>query len=182
MIEAINPNDGKRIATYDEMSPDAVKRAIEVANERFLSWRGTNFAHRAERMRKAGAILRANAKDYGRLMAEEMGKPVKDGAALRGGDQAIAVGSQQSGASQGQHGHHHQHVDGAGGSGGQNLLSLLAGGSGSASSQSTPNPNGTTTTSITYADGSTVSMTTAAASGASGSDTTSASAGAPTCG
>jgi succinate-semialdehyde dehydrogenase/glutarate-semialdehyde dehydrogenase len=81
MIEAINPTDGKRIAAYDEMSPDAVKRAIETANERFLAWRGTGFAHRADRMRKAAAILRANAKAYGRLMAEEMGKPVKDGAA-----------------------------------------------------------------------------------------------------
>jgi succinate-semialdehyde dehydrogenase / glutarate-semialdehyde dehydrogenase len=79
MIESINPTDGERIATYDEMSPDAVKRAIETANERFLSWRTTSFAHRAELMRKAGAILRANAKDYGRLMALEMGKPVKDG-------------------------------------------------------------------------------------------------------
>jgi succinate-semialdehyde dehydrogenase / glutarate-semialdehyde dehydrogenase len=79
MIEAINPTDGKRIAIYDEMSPAAVKHAIEVANERFLAWRGTSFAHRAERMRKAGAILRANAQDYGRLMAMEMGKPVKDG-------------------------------------------------------------------------------------------------------
>ena len=79
MIQAINPIDGGRIASYEEMSPAAVKRAVEVANERFLSWRTTGFAHRAERMRKAGAILRANAKDYGRLMAQEMGKPIKDG-------------------------------------------------------------------------------------------------------
>jgi succinate-semialdehyde dehydrogenase/glutarate-semialdehyde dehydrogenase len=81
MIEAINPIDGSRIAGYDEMSPDAVTRAIAVAHERFLSWRTTSFAHRAERMRKAGAILRANAPDYGRLMAQEMGKPIKDGIA-----------------------------------------------------------------------------------------------------
>ena len=32
-------------------------------------------------LKKAAAILRANAKEYGRLMALEMGKPVKDGAA-----------------------------------------------------------------------------------------------------
>jgi succinate-semialdehyde dehydrogenase/glutarate-semialdehyde dehydrogenase len=81
MIEAINPTDGQRIASYDEMSPDAVRRAIEVANERFVAWRGTSFAQRAALLKKAGAILRANAKEYGRLMALEMGKPVKDGAA-----------------------------------------------------------------------------------------------------
>ena len=81
----------------------------------------------------------------------------------------------QSDASQGQRGHHHHHM-GAGGSGGQNLLSLLSGASGSATSKTTANPNGTSTTSITYADGSTVSMTTAA-SGTSGSDATTSSAG-----
>jgi hypothetical protein len=81
----------------------------------------------------------------------------------------------QSDASQGQRGHHHHHM-GAGGSGGQNLLSLLSGASSSATSKTTTNPNGTSTTSITYADGSTVSMTTAA-SGTSGSDATTSSAG-----
>jgi succinate-semialdehyde dehydrogenase/glutarate-semialdehyde dehydrogenase len=81
MIEAINPVDGSRIARYDEMPPDAVKRAIEAANERFLAWRTASFAHRAALMRKAGAVLRAHAADYGRLMAQEMGKPIKDGIA-----------------------------------------------------------------------------------------------------
>ncbi|HEY5208545.1 MAG TPA: NAD-dependent succinate-semialdehyde dehydrogenase [Stellaceae bacterium] len=79
MIEAINPTTGQRIARYDEMSADAVAHAIERAHEQFLAWRTTAFAHRAGLMHKAAAILRANAKDYGRLMAEEMGKPIKDG-------------------------------------------------------------------------------------------------------
>ncbi len=81
MIEAINPTTGKRIAAYDEMPAAEVSRAVARAHEAFLSWRGTSFAHRAGLMRRAGAILRANARDYGRLMAEEMGKPIKDGAA-----------------------------------------------------------------------------------------------------
>ena len=89
---------------------------------------------------------------------------------------ADPTGSQQAGASQGQGGHHHHHHMGAGGSGSQSLLSLLAGTNGSATTQTTANPNGTTTTSITYADGSTVSMT-SAASGTSGSDATTSSAG-----
>ncbi|MFZ2067771.1 MAG: hypothetical protein WAV27_17475 [Xanthobacteraceae bacterium] len=88
---------------------------------------------------------------------------------------ADPTSSQQSDASQGQRGHHHHHM-GAGGSGGQNLLSLLSGASSSATSKTTTNPNGTSTTSITYADGSTVSMTTAP-SGTSGSDATTSSAG-----
>ena len=81
MIESVNPTNGKRIAVYDEMPAAEVARAIEAAHQAFLSWRTASFAHRAGLMKKAAAILRAKAKDYGRLMAEEMGKPVKDGAA-----------------------------------------------------------------------------------------------------
>ncbi len=81
MIEAINPIDGSRIASYDEMSPDAVKRAIAATNERFLSWRTTSFAHRAERMRKAGRCCAPTPRNTGGLMALEMGKPIKDGIA-----------------------------------------------------------------------------------------------------
>jgi succinate-semialdehyde dehydrogenase / glutarate-semialdehyde dehydrogenase len=81
MIEAINPIDGSRIASYEEMSSPTVTEAIVAANERYLKWRTTSFLHRAERMRKAGQILRANAREYARLMAEEMGKPLREGIA-----------------------------------------------------------------------------------------------------
>jgi succinate-semialdehyde dehydrogenase / glutarate-semialdehyde dehydrogenase len=79
MIESINPTTGTAIKRYEEMPEAAVARAIERAHEAFLSWRGTGFAHRAGLMRKAAGSLRARAKEYGRLMAEEMGKPIKDG-------------------------------------------------------------------------------------------------------
>jgi len=81
MIEAINPVDGTRIAGYEEMSSATVTQAIVAAHEQYLRWRATGFAHRAERMRKAGQILRANAAEYGRLMAAEMGKPLREGIA-----------------------------------------------------------------------------------------------------
>ena len=81
MIESINPTTGKRIAVYDEMPPAQVKAAIEAAHHAFLSWRTTSFAHRATLMKRAAVILRGKARDYGRLMAEEMGKPIKDGIA-----------------------------------------------------------------------------------------------------
>jgi len=80
MIESINPATGQRIAQYEEMPADAANRAIEAAHEAFLAWRDTGFAHRAGLMRKAAAILRGRIKEYARLMAEEMGKPVKEGA------------------------------------------------------------------------------------------------------
>src|SRR5439155_15808354 len=42
---------------------------------------GTSFAARAALLRKAGQLLRAEANEFARLMAREMGKPVRDGVA-----------------------------------------------------------------------------------------------------
>ena len=80
-IEAINPTTAEVLARYDDMTPTAVAKVVAEAHVAFLSWRRTAFADRAGRVRKAAAILRANAKDYARLMAQEMGKPVREGLA-----------------------------------------------------------------------------------------------------
>src|SRR5690348_13954031 len=80
-IQSINPVTGKILASYEEMTPEAARGVVTQAHEAFLSWRRTGFAVRAERMRKAAEQLRQNSGDYGRLMAQEMGKPVRDGVA-----------------------------------------------------------------------------------------------------
>jgi len=78
-IKAINPATGETIKEYEEMPAEDVKGAIEESHQAFLTWRRMSFAERATRMRKAASILRDKAEDYARLMAQEMGKPVKDG-------------------------------------------------------------------------------------------------------
>jgi succinate-semialdehyde dehydrogenase / glutarate-semialdehyde dehydrogenase len=80
-LRAINPANGEVLANYDEMTPAAVGETISAAHEEFLGWRRTSFAERATPMRRAGEILRANAVEYARLMAREMGKPVREGTA-----------------------------------------------------------------------------------------------------
>ncbi|HSP94258.1 MAG TPA: NAD-dependent succinate-semialdehyde dehydrogenase [Thermoanaerobaculia bacterium] len=80
-LRAINPANGEVLANYDEMAPAAVGEIISAAHEEFLGWRRTSFAERAAPMRRAGEILRANAVEYARLMAREMGKPVREGTA-----------------------------------------------------------------------------------------------------
>ena len=50
--------------------------AVETAHQAFLDWRLTSFAERAKPMRETARLLRARARQYGRLMAEEMGKPI----------------------------------------------------------------------------------------------------------
>ncbi|MFZ0889820.1 MAG: NAD-dependent succinate-semialdehyde dehydrogenase [Candidatus Binataceae bacterium] len=80
-IQAINPASGEVLKSYQEMMPGAVNDIVGKTHEAFLGWRQTTFDHRAGLIRKAAKILRANAGEYARLMAQEMGKPVRDGVA-----------------------------------------------------------------------------------------------------
>jgi succinate-semialdehyde dehydrogenase / glutarate-semialdehyde dehydrogenase len=80
-LQVINPTTGETIKTYDEMTPAEVKSSVEQAHQAFLSWRQTSFATRAELMHGAARVLREQAAEYAILMAQEMGKPIKDGRA-----------------------------------------------------------------------------------------------------
>jgi len=80
-IRAVNPTTGEIINAYKEMAPAQVARAIAQAHDAFLSWRHTSMAERAQRMHQAAKLLRDQATDHALLMAQEMGKPVKDGRA-----------------------------------------------------------------------------------------------------
>ena len=80
-IESINPATGELDARYEETSPAAVQSIIAAVHDAFINWRGISFAERARPMRRAAEILRANAGDFARLMAREMGKPVREGVA-----------------------------------------------------------------------------------------------------
>ncbi len=80
-IESLNPTTGELIQAYDAMTDDHVATIVEQSHRTFLEWRRTEFAVRAIAMYKAAKILRERAAEYGTLMAQEMGKPAKDGKA-----------------------------------------------------------------------------------------------------
>ena len=80
-IEAINPATGELVAKYDPMSGTTIARIVGDVHSAFLKWRRASFAERARPMRNVAAILRDEAGALARLMAQEMGKPVKDGRA-----------------------------------------------------------------------------------------------------
>ena len=80
-LQAINPATGETLATYKEMPLDEVRNIIDKAHQAYLDWRRTSFRSRAALMRQAAQVLRSNAAEYGHLMAEEMGKPMRAGAA-----------------------------------------------------------------------------------------------------
>ena len=80
-IKAINPATGEAFASYQEMTDDGLRDAIGRAHDAFLAWRRTDFASRARLMQQAAKVLRDNSGKYAHLMAQEMGKPIRDGVA-----------------------------------------------------------------------------------------------------
>jgi hypothetical protein len=80
-FQSINPVSGTPVSSYDEMQRAEVSKIVDSAHAAFLSWRTAPFRERAALMKRAGQILRDKSKEYGRLMAEEMGKPLKEGIA-----------------------------------------------------------------------------------------------------
>ena len=80
-LYTMNPATGETIKTYDEMTPADVDHGITQAHRAFLEWKQTTFAERARVMQRAAHILRADANTFAVLMAQEMGKPIRDGRA-----------------------------------------------------------------------------------------------------
>jgi succinate-semialdehyde dehydrogenase / glutarate-semialdehyde dehydrogenase len=78
-IQSINPYTNKVIKSFDEDSEDKVNQVVELAGDTYRFWKKSTFAHRSELMRKVAKVLRTKAPSLARLMAQEMGKPVKEG-------------------------------------------------------------------------------------------------------
>jgi succinate-semialdehyde dehydrogenase / glutarate-semialdehyde dehydrogenase len=80
-ISSVNPATGDAIQTYDEMTAEQVSAAVSQAHEAWKAWRQAPFAERSGPMKNAAAILRSRKTEFARLMALEMGKPLKQGVA-----------------------------------------------------------------------------------------------------
>jgi len=78
---SVNPATAKPIERYPEMTPAEVDAVLAACDASWPSWRETSFEHRASLMHRAAAVLRARAEELARLMAEEMGKPIRQGRA-----------------------------------------------------------------------------------------------------
>lgn len=76
MIKSINPYNGQTIAEWEEDSDSTIEEKLQTAQERFQSWRKTDFSHRAELISKLGATMRENPRKYAERITKEMGKPI----------------------------------------------------------------------------------------------------------
>lgn len=80
-MESINPHSGQRIRNFETQRDEHIDDCLRGAADTFLNWRKTSFADRAKLLRAAAALLRERKNDLALLMAEEMGKVVRDGVA-----------------------------------------------------------------------------------------------------
>lgn len=80
-IDTVNPATGKVIKTYTEMPESDVNKIIDAAHIAFQTWREFDFAKRSTCMNNIAKMLRQRKNEYATLIAEEMGKPLKQGQA-----------------------------------------------------------------------------------------------------
>jgi len=80
-MKAINPATGQILREFRQHSNDQIEERLEAATASFATWRKVAFSERATKMRAAAQILRENAPQYGRLITEEMGKPIRQSVA-----------------------------------------------------------------------------------------------------
>src|SRR5881296_2569510 len=78
-VQSINPSTGEALQTFEETTPAALDRILDEAVAAYHDWRRRPYAERAGRMRQAARLLREQKTEYARLMALEMGKPLKQG-------------------------------------------------------------------------------------------------------
>ncbi len=75
-ITSINPSTGETIATYSPLTSREIEKAIELGQRTFEQYRKTEAKQRSKWMHQAADGLIAQKAALGRLMSQEMGKPL----------------------------------------------------------------------------------------------------------
>ena len=77
-ITTINPATEEKIETYNLMSDQEVKDAIQACHTAFQDWRHVSLDDRATKIKAIGKALRDNKEDFAQLMTREVGKLIGD--------------------------------------------------------------------------------------------------------
>lgn len=78
-IQSVNPFNGSVVQSYEPHSVEEVEHKIAQTHKAWLQWKTTSFGTRSKHLLKTAEVLRSHAEDFARLMALEMGKPLKSG-------------------------------------------------------------------------------------------------------
>lgn len=80
-ISSINPVNGQEIQKYITLNEEEVAEKIGQTHSAWLDWKKTTHIQRRKLMNRLAEILRERKDELAILMANEMGKPVKQGVA-----------------------------------------------------------------------------------------------------
>jgi len=78
-LESINPKNNQIINSWDIYSQSEVDSIIDAAETTYLEWRDTELSFRLSCLEEISILLKERSKQYGVLMADEMGKPLSQG-------------------------------------------------------------------------------------------------------
>ena len=76
-LASVSPFTGELLRKYEQHSDEVLEQKLQLAAERFHSYRHTSFIERAHLMLRAADILESEKQKFGELMTREMGKPLK---------------------------------------------------------------------------------------------------------
>lgn len=80
-IDSVNPYNGQLLKSYKPHTHEQVSNIILQTHQAWENWRDSSFANRTKYMNQAARILRERKGELAKLMALEMGKPIKGGVA-----------------------------------------------------------------------------------------------------
>jgi succinate-semialdehyde dehydrogenase/glutarate-semialdehyde dehydrogenase len=78
-IRSINPANGNLIKSYESDTKEVIHQKIEQTHTAWHSWKNISFAERAKLLNQLAEVLQGRKNELAILMAQEMGKPVKQG-------------------------------------------------------------------------------------------------------
>ena len=80
-LESVNPKNNQLINSWKIHDDKVVRYKLNEANKAYLQWKDTNLSFRLDCLAEIANLLRENSKQYGIIMADEMGKPLSQGKA-----------------------------------------------------------------------------------------------------
>ena len=75
-IATVNPTNGETLRIFDALSSAEIEEKVQRSVAAFAVNRERSFAERASRMTRAAEVLETRARELGRLITTEMGKPL----------------------------------------------------------------------------------------------------------
>ena len=75
-IAVVNPATGDTVETFNEHTAEEIEQRVQKAQAAFEALKATDYAQRAEWMKKAADILESEVDELAKMLTIEMGKPI----------------------------------------------------------------------------------------------------------